>query len=102
HEEYALASVAAGKPVYVEKPMSINATSARRMANAAKEKNVKLSVAHYRRAQPLFKKVKDLLQEKAIGDVRFIKSELCKRLLTKQELSIPKAAWRVEVSIAGG
>ena len=42
HEEYALASIAAGKPVYVEKPMSINGASATRMADAAKKKNVKL------------------------------------------------------------
>jgi len=102
HEEYTLAAVAAGKPVYVEKPMSVNAASAHRMADAADEKNIKLSVAHYRRAQPLFKKVKGLLQEKAIGDVRFIKSELYKRSLTKQELTVPKAAWRVDARIAGG
>ena len=29
-----------------------------KMAEFAAEKNVKLSVAHYRRAQPLFKKIK--------------------------------------------
>jgi len=102
HQEYTLASVAAGKPVYVEKPMSVNAASARAMADAAAEKNVKLSVAHYRRAQPLFKKIKDLLQEKTIGDVRFIKSELYKRSLTREELAVPKAAWRIDARIAGG
>src|SRR4029079_2162368 len=43
HEEYTLAALQAGKPVYVEKPMSVNAASAVRMANAAKEKNIKLA-----------------------------------------------------------
>ncbi len=37
HEVYALAALQAGKPVYVEKPMTINFTSALRMAKAAKE-----------------------------------------------------------------
>jgi len=46
HEEYAIAAINAGKPVYMEKPMSVDASSARRMANAAREKNIKLSVAH--------------------------------------------------------
>lgn len=102
HEQYTLAALQAGKPVYVEKPMSLNAASAGRMANAAKQRNIKLSVAHYRRAQPIFKKINQLLQEKIIGDLRFVKSDLYKRSLTKEELEVPKAAWRVDPAIAGG
>ncbi len=102
HEEYTMAALRAGKPVYIEKPMSTDAVSAKRMANAAKEKNIKLTVAHYRRAQPLFKKIKQLLTEKIIGDVRFARSELYKRSLTKEELAIPKTAWRVDPAIASG
>src|SRR5258705_4979539 len=33
HEEYTIAAIKAGKPVYVEKPMSVDASSALRMAN---------------------------------------------------------------------
>src|SRR6187549_4189981 len=64
HEEYALATINAGKPVYVEKPMALNYAAAQRMANAAATKNVKLVVAHYRREWPLFKKIKELLNDK--------------------------------------
>lgn len=102
HEEYTLAAIQAGKPVYVEKPMSVNAASAIRMANAAKENNIKLSVAHYRRAQPLFKKIKQLVDEKAIGDIRFVRSAIYKRSLTADELAAPGKAWRVDKEIAGG
>lgn len=102
HEEYAFAALEAGKPVYVEKPMSVDAASATRIAAVARERNIKLSVAHYRRAQPLFKKIKQLIEERIIGDIRFVKSELCKRALTKEELMIPKAAWRIDPAIAGG
>jgi len=102
HEEYTMAAIKAGKPVYVEKPMSVDACSARRMANCASEKNIKLCVAHYRRAQPLFNKVKQLLGQDAIGKVRFVRSEIYKRSLTVEELAVPKAAWRVDPSIAGG
>src|SRR5689334_18811612 len=49
HEEYTLAALKAGKPVYVEKPMSVNATAAQKIAEAAKETNLPLTVAHYRR-----------------------------------------------------
>ncbi len=102
HEEYAVAAFTARKPVYVEKPMALDAASAIRMAKAAKEKNLKLSVAHYRNAQPLFNKIKQLLNEKAIGNVRFVKSELYKQSLSASELQIPKNAWRVDPRTAGG
>jgi predicted dehydrogenase len=102
HEEYTIAAINAGKPVYVEKPMSVDAASARRMADCAAEKNIKLCVAHYRRAQPLFNKVKQLLDDGAIGKVRFVSSEIYKRSLTTEELAVPKAAWRVDPAIAGG
>ena len=102
HEEYTLAAFEAGKPVYVEKPMSVNAESAEKMVKAAKETNMKLVVAHYRNAQPLFNKIKQLLEEKAIGEVRFVKSELYKPSLSYAELQVPKAAWRVDPTVAGG
>ena len=59
HELYTLEAIRAGKPVYVEKPMSLNYTEALTMADAASKNNVKLTVAHYRRQMPLFKKIKE-------------------------------------------
>jgi predicted dehydrogenase len=102
HEQYTIAALNAGKPVYVEKPMAVNAAAAENMMNVAKEKNTKLVVAHYRREQPMFKKIKQLLAENIIGDVRFVNLEFLKRSLTKEELQIPKTAWRVDSAIAGG
>ncbi|MBA3675570.1 MAG: Gfo/Idh/MocA family oxidoreductase [Chitinophagaceae bacterium] len=102
HEEYTMAAIQAGKPVYVEKPMSVNFVSATNMLNAANERNIKLSVAHYRREQPLFKKIKQLLADKTIGDIRFAKLDYYRKSLSKEELNIPKTAWRVDAAIAGG
>ena len=102
HEAYALAAFNAGKPVYVEKPMALDFASAKNIMAAAKEKNIKLSVAHYRRQQPLFKKIKQLLAEKIIGDVRFAKLEFYRKSLTRESLNVPKVAWRVNPAIAGG
>ncbi|MDP4262528.1 MAG: Gfo/Idh/MocA family oxidoreductase, partial [Bacteroidota bacterium] len=102
HEEYTIAALGAGKPVYVEKPMSVNALSAGKMADAARKKNKKLVVAHYRRAQPLFKKIKQLISEKAIGDIRFVRSDIYKRSLTSAELAAPGKAWRIDKAVAGG
>ena len=102
HEEYAIATINAGKPVYVEKPMAHNYAAASNMANAAAAKNIKLVVAHYRREQPRFKKIKQLINEKAIGEIQLARLDLFKPQLTKEELEDPKIAWRVIPSIAGG
>jgi predicted dehydrogenase len=102
HEEYAIAAINAGKPVYIEKPMALNFASANMIGKVAQEKNIKVSVAHYRRGQPLFNKVRQLLGEKIIGDVRFAKLEFYKKQLEKEALKIPKVAWRVNPEIAGG
>jgi predicted dehydrogenase len=102
HEAYALAAIKAGKPVYVEKPMTVNYTAAQNIAKAAAEANVKLTVAHYRRQWPLFQKLKSLLTEKAIGEVRFIQLKFCKQPPTASELVDEKTAWRFDAAVAGG
>jgi predicted dehydrogenase len=102
HEEYTLKALKAGKPVYVEKPMSVDAVSAQTMARAAHENNTRLVVAHYRRAQPLFNKIRELINEKSIGNIRFVRLDLYKKSLSKEELAVPKTAWRVDNAIAGG
>jgi len=102
HEEYTIAALQAGKPVYVEKPMSLNAASAANMMMMVAEKKGKLVVAHYRRAQPLFQKIKDLITEKAIGEIRFARLAFYKKPLSPEELTIEKTAWRVDPALAGG
>ena len=102
HCEYALAAIRAGKPVYVEKPMTATVNEAIAMADAAKKHNVKLVVAHYRRQIPYFKKVKQLLNEKVIGEPLFARLTFYIKPLTSTDLNVPKTAWRVNPATAGG
>ncbi|SOD14789.1 Gfo/Idh/MocA family protein [Pedobacter xixiisoli] len=101
HEEYTIAALAAGKPVYVEKPMALNSAAAQRMADASKEFDVKLVVAHYRRAQPLFLKIKSLLTEKAIGDVRFVDLKMLQPAAS-DIIANSEENWRINPEISGG
>ncbi len=109
HEEYAMAAMNAGKPIYVEKPMADSYAAACRMAEAveaasrtAADDRIKLVVAHYRREQPRFLKIKQLIRDKAIGEPLLVRLELTKPPLTADELADPKMAWRVDPVIAGG
>ena len=54
HEEHAIASMRAGKPVYIEKPVALDSGSVRRMLAVSEETGVPAAVAHYRRALDLF------------------------------------------------
>lgn len=97
HEAYTIAALNAGKPVYVEKPMSVDAAAAQRMTQAAIDNRQLLTVAHYRRAQPLYQKVKELIDTKVIGESRTIQI-----MLTRKLISDPGKGWRVNSEIAGG
>jgi predicted dehydrogenase len=101
HEAYTIEALKAGKPVYVEKPMTLDAASAERMTEAANQLNVKLCVAHYRRAQPMFLKVKELLAKNTIGDIRLVR---LKMLQPPNPVLIAKTDdnWRINPAISGG
>lgn len=100
HEAYAIAALQAGKPVYVEKPMSVDTASCLRMKMVADEMNGKLVVAHYRRALPMFNKIKDLVDAHKIGDIRTVRLSMLQQdkssLIANAETN-----WRVDPAIAG-
>jgi predicted dehydrogenase len=79
HEAYAVQALQAGKPVYVEKPMTLDAPGAERMTAAANATGAKLSVAHYRRQWPLFLRIKALLDEGVLGRILTITCACCNR-----------------------
>lgn len=100
HKHYVLKVLQAGKPVYVEKPMAMNYAECFEMVEAARKANQKLFVAHYRRALPYFLKVKELLENNAIGkilmaDVRFF------RPASPSDMDRQQQTWRVKREIAG-
>lgn len=102
HEAYTLQAFAAGKPVYVEKPMSVSTKSARHMLEAAERMGQKLSVAHYRRRQPLFLKIKELLDDGVIGRPLTCTLRYFKPQMDEAYLQTPGVQWRLNTAISGG
>ena len=101
HKEYTIKVAKAGKPVYVEKPMALNFNECNEMIAACKAASVPLYVAYYRRALPRFVKIKELLENKAIGDVRFVSTTQYQKASedVKDSENLP---WRVEPELSGG
>lgn len=67
HLKNALSCCRANKPVYIEKPLARNLTEANTIVNSFKESHIPIYVAHYYRAQPKFKFIKDQIQKNVIG-----------------------------------
>jgi len=100
HAGYALEVIKARKPVYIEKPMAVSYAECQMINSAAKEYNVPVFVAYYRRTLPGFLKVKELIEADMIGKVRFVKIELFKPATPEENAGKP--SWRVKPEIAGG
>jgi predicted dehydrogenase len=101
HLGYAIGALKKGLNVYVEKPVTRNAGEARKMADAVKRSNAKLTVAHYRRALPMFLKVKELLANNAIGDIRTVQIRMWKTS-EPDLIANSKTNWRVNPELSGG
>lgn len=101
HLEYAIAALKKGLNVYVEKPVTRTSAEAQAMAEAVEAYNGKLTVAHYRRALPMFLYVKDLLAKKAVGDVRTVQIRMWKSI-RPDLVANAETNWRVNPELSGG
>jgi predicted dehydrogenase len=99
HEGYTIAALESGKPVYVEKPMSLTMAGCRRMKSASEIYRSKLTVAHYRRALPMFIRIKELLGE--IGEIRLVNIRFFQPENTGLVAS-SEENWRVDPLVSGG
>lgn len=101
HAEYTAMAAAAGKPVYVEKPMARSYEECQAMIASCEAHQVPLFVAYYRRTLPQFLKVKALIDDQAIGDVRLVSLELFQSIDPGIVRGLENN-WRVDPAIAGG
>jgi predicted dehydrogenase len=101
HASYAIASMRAGKPVYVEKPMARTYRECQEMIKVSEETGVPLFVAYYRRSLPAFLEVKKLIEDGVIGKPLTVNIRLFKQP-REQDLNPAKQSWHVKPQIAGG
>lgn len=101
HKEYTIKAATAGKPVYVEKPMALNVNECEKMLAVCHQQNVSLFVAYYRRRLPAFLKVKELLEQGAIGSPKIVNVHLYQSP-HPQDFDRDALPWRVIPEISGG
>ena len=102
HEEYTLKALRLGKPVYVEKPMARNAAECAEMVRVSTETGVPLFVAYYRRSLSYFLKVKELIDQKVIGDIRSVQVNVHWPPRPEEVSPTAVPGWRVDPAVSGG
>ncbi|MEK6782159.1 MAG: Gfo/Idh/MocA family oxidoreductase [Bacteroidota bacterium] len=103
HAEYTHKAAKSGKPVYVEKPMARTHRECLSMIDVCQRASVPLFTAYYRRMLPNFLKIKSMLEDGIIGDVRYVTVLLNKTIQPDiVGASGSKANWRIFPKIAGG
>lgn len=101
HADYAIKGLENNFNVYVEKPVALNTIEAVKIANAANLSASKISIAHYRRALPMFQFIGQQLKENIIGEVSIVQINLWQSPKPNLVAS-SKNNWRVDPSISGG
>ena len=102
HRDFVLRCAAAGKAVLVEKPMAMTHADCLAMAKACRDASVPLWVAYYRRALPRFLKVRELVQDGAIGAVRMVVTRHFHRIPTPEQMQGKFWGWRLDPKRSGG
>ncbi len=98
---YALDSIKAGKPVYIEKPMALNHEECRIINEAAQKEGVPVFVAYYRRSLEYFRQVKEVIDSGRLGRIQHINIQ---QYFAAREEDFNREAlpWRVKPEDSGG
>lgn len=75
HVEGGMACVKAGLPVLVEKPVGVDAASARSLVEAAETAGVPLLTGHHRRHNPLIEKAKEIVAAGELGTIATVQAQ---------------------------
>ena len=79
HEEVALAAFRSGKHVLLEKPMATSTASCDRIIDTAESAGKLLLVGHEMRFSGLYGRMRQLIDEGAIGEPRYVLADLWRR-----------------------
>lgn len=72
HAEHALLAIAAGKHVLIEKPFTLNAREAMRVAAAAAEADVVVLEAMWTRFLPHMRRIREIIAAGTLGEIRTV------------------------------
>ncbi len=90
HEAQVTQIAQAGRHVFCEKPLGLTGDSARRSVAACEKTGVVLGIGHERRFEPALKKVKQMIDDNALGTIMHAESAFSHDKL----INVPSGDWR--------
>ena len=101
HKEYAVQCAKAGKAAYIEKPLANTYSECLEIIREFEKAEVKGYTAFYRRAMDKFQKIKAILEDGIIGNVRFV-NVFCQWVPEVEEYCRDTLPWRLRKEAGGG
>lgn len=96
HEEQTIAAAGAGKHVFCEKPMALEAAAARRMAKAMEDAGVVAGIGHERRFEPALLKLTEMVRNGDLGTIMHAEAAFSHDKLS----TVPTDNWRTKKATA--
>lgn len=94
HFEFTVKALKAGKDVFLEKPICMNYTEAKKLLELSKKAKGKLYIRHNLRFEPAFNHIKQIIDSGILGDVYEIK--LCRHNYQRRD------DWQTLIDCGGG
>lgn len=96
HEEQVVATAAAGKHVFCEKPLGLSAASAHRSVAACKAAGVQLGIGHERRFEPAMLALRAAIDAGGLGTIMHAEAAFSHDKL----IHVPKGDWRTSKAVS--
>lgn len=96
HEEQVIATAAAGKHVFCEKPLGLTGASARRSVAACNDAGLVLGIGHERRFEPALQRVRSMIEAGELGTIMHAESAFSHDKL----IHVPAGDWRTSKTIS--
>ncbi len=96
HEEQVIQCAKAGKHVFCEKPLGLNAASARRSVDAVKAAGIQLGIGHERRFEPAMMALKADIAAGNLGTIMHTEAAFSHDKL----IGVPKNDWRTRKAVS--
>ncbi|KRG42977.1 glucose-fructose oxidoreductase [Stenotrophomonas panacihumi] len=98
HGKYTIAAAEAGKHVWCEKPMAMNAAEAQRMIDACNRNKVKLAIGYRMHHEPNTRRIISWVDEKPYGAIRRVRAEAGFSAFDEDS----RGNWRLDPARGGG
>ena len=102
HATFAIMSMKAGKPVYIEKPLAASYDDCARINRISEQTGIPCFVAYYRRYLPYFQRVKDIVDQGVIGKIINVQVRFAVPPRDLDYAHPENHPWRLQPDIAGG